>query len=141
MEVLVMSTNAAVQGCSMSIIMVNSMFSVLAHHISAVSPSVSLANFIDDCKVWSSERHHGKLQEALNEIQSFDAAVGQVLNVGETAVMSRFRKHLGSCVMLNSPFIPSMGVSLSDLHNERPGARLLSYSPPELIKPYRLSKR
>ena len=88
----VMSTNAAVQGCSMSIIMVNSMFSVLAHHISMVAPSVSLANFIDDCKIWSSERHHANLQHALEEIQSFDASVGQVLNVGKTNVMSRFRK-------------------------------------------------
>ena len=87
-----MSTNAAVQGCSMSIIMVNSMFSVLAHHISMVAPSVSIANFIDDCKIWSSERHHANLQHALEEIQSFDASVGQVLNVGKTNVMSRFRK-------------------------------------------------
>ena len=88
----VMCSNSAVQACSLSIIMVNAMFAILTHHLQTVSPNVSLSSFIDDCKLWISQREHLQLQQAFSELQLFDQAVGQVHNSGKTYVLSRTKK-------------------------------------------------
>ena len=44
----VMSTNSTVQGCSLSILMVNSLYSVLSDAVSQNSPQVSLV-FVHRC--------------------------------------------------------------------------------------------
>ena len=76
----VMSTNSAVQGCSMSILMIKCACSVLTKHINSMTPQVSISTFIDDCKIWGPAVFEDQVVDAFNEICSFDEAIGQKLN-------------------------------------------------------------
>jgi len=72
----VMGTNAAAQGCSMSIIMVNSMYAILSAHLQRLYPKVSSACFIDDVKIWAMGLFSSGLEKAFNELVAYDTAVG-----------------------------------------------------------------
>ena len=88
----VMSTNAAVQGCSLSILMVNSMYSVLAQHLADVSPDSRFTSFIDDCKIWTVQTDTDQLKLAFEALSSFDDAIGQQINETKSTVLSKFQK-------------------------------------------------
>ena len=103
------------------------MFAVLSHHVSLVFPTVSLANFIDDCKIWSSSPHHTELLKAFQEVESFDIAVGQVLNIEKTVVMSRFKKKAARFLRdVRRPFTHKQGaksLGFSQRASKRPSAK------------------
>ena len=88
----VMSTNAAVQGCSLSILMVNSMYSVLAQHISTLTPDVHFASFIDDCKMWTVDQNPDQLKTAFAELSGFDECIGQKINDDKSVVLTKYQK-------------------------------------------------
>ena len=88
----VMGTNAAVQGCSMSIIMVNSMYAILSAHLQRLYPKVSSACFIDDVKIWAKGLFSSDLEKAFNELVAHDTAVGQKVNFDKTFLLARKTK-------------------------------------------------
>ena len=88
----VMGTNAAVQGCSMSIIMVNSMYAILSAHLQRLYPKVSSACFIDDVKIWAKGLFSSDLEKAFNELVAYDTAVGQKVNFDKTFLLARKTK-------------------------------------------------
>ena len=101
----VMSTNSAVQGCSLSILMVNSLYSVLSDVVSHNTTQVSLSSFIDDCKVWGSARFESQLVETFKIIQGFDETVGQVINPTKSKVLTRKQKRAKHFLLkVNQPF-------------------------------------
>ena len=87
-----MSTNAAVQGCSLSILMVNSMYSVLAQHISTLTPDVHFASFIDDCKMWTVDQNPDQLKTVFAEPSGFDECIGQKINDDKSVVLTKYQK-------------------------------------------------
>ena len=88
----VMSTNAAVQGCSLSILMVNAMYSVLAQHISSLTPDVQFASFVDDCKMWTIDQNPEQLKRAFSELNDFDECIGQSINDDKSVVLTKYQK-------------------------------------------------
>ena len=46
--------SSALQGCTMSILMVNGLFSILMNHVSRTCPQVQATTFIDDMKITNS---------------------------------------------------------------------------------------
>ena len=88
----VMSTNAAVQGCSLSILMINAMYSVLAHHVSGMTPEVQFASFVDDCKLWTINQNTEQLQIAFSELSAFDKCIGQQINDGKSIIFTKYQK-------------------------------------------------
>ena len=88
----VMGTNAAVQGCSMSIIMVNSMYAILSAHLQRLYPKVSSACFIDDVKIWAKGLFSSDLEKAFNELVAYDTAVGQKVNFDKAFLLARKTK-------------------------------------------------
>ena len=80
-----MGTNAAVQGCSMSIIMANSMYAILSAHLKRLYYCrVSSACFIGDVKIWAKGLYSPDLEKAFNEFVAYDTAVGQKVNFDKT---------------------------------------------------------
>ena len=101
----VMSTNSTVQGCSLSILMVNSLYSVLSDAVSQNSPQVSLSSCIDVCKVWGSARFESQLVETFKIIQAFDETVGQVVNPAKSKFLTRKQKRAKHFLLkVNQPF-------------------------------------
>ena len=88
----VMSTNAAVQGCSLSIIMVNSMYSVLADHLQRLAPQVRFSSFIDDCKMWTIQPDLSQLKHAFSQLSEFDSAIGQQFNEAKSSTLTKQKK-------------------------------------------------
>ena len=89
----VMCTNSAVQGCSMSVLMVNSMYAVLSSHMSNICPSINFSAFLDDTKIWTNTNEVHALSDAFTAINEFDVGVGQVLNEEKTTVATRRKKN------------------------------------------------
>lgn len=87
----VMSTNSAVQGCSMSILMINCAYAVLTQHLSSVAPQVSISTFIDDCKIWGPTSYEDQVVHAFHEVCNFDQAIGQKLNPIKSEVLGSSR--------------------------------------------------
>ena len=101
----VMSTNSTVQGCSLSILMVNSLYPVLSDAVSQNSPQVSLSSCIDVCKVWGSARFESQLVETFKIIQAFDETVGQVVNPAKSKFLTRKQKRAKHFLLkVNQPF-------------------------------------
>ena len=67
----VMCSNSAVQGCSLSILMVNSMYAVFAKHVEGICPAISFRSFIDDAKFWTGADNENQLKHALSEAEQF----------------------------------------------------------------------
>ena len=84
----VLSCNAAVQGCSMSVMMVNVMYSILVRNLQKVVPQVSISTFIDDCKIWGFQQFTHQVVEAFEYISEFDQSIGQVLNDKKSQVLA-----------------------------------------------------
>ena len=55
----VFSKNSAIQGCSMSILMVNAFYSIMTRAMTNQFHHVSIATFIDDANIWSSFHYRG----------------------------------------------------------------------------------
>ena len=115
----VMSTNSAVQGCSMSILMINCAYSVLTKHINSMTPQVSISTFIDDCKIWGPAVFENQVVDAFNEICSFDEAIGQKLNPTKSEILTvskaratRLNSKLARRLTIKSR-VKSLGRSLS----------------------------
>ena len=75
--------SSALQGCTLSILMVNSIFSVLMAHLNKTNktcPQVQATTFIDDMKVWAKRENIGMLQSALAETVEFDRLTGQLIS-------------------------------------------------------------
>jgi hypothetical protein len=92
----VLSCNSAIQGCSMSVMMVNVMYSVLIRSLQHSNPNISITTFIDDCKIWGPQSFSNELVAAFNEIATFDTAVGQSLNEQKSEILAR-SKEKGRC--------------------------------------------
>ena len=84
----VLSSNSAVQGCSLSILMVNTVYAVFASHVQDIAPSVAFRSFIDDAKMWTSEACQDELATALAAAESFDNEIGQVANPTKSSLLS-----------------------------------------------------
>ena len=80
------SLSAAVQGCSLSVLITNCVFAVWAKVIEQKTAEVSYSAFIDDAKAWSSIRHVDQLKTAWVLTNDFDEAIGQVVN-GKKSVL------------------------------------------------------
>ena len=89
---VVMGTNAAIQGCSLSILMVNGLAAVLTKRLRTVAPNVSSAVFVDDLKIWTKCTFSHDLQRAFDAISTFDTAVGQSINFHKTALLAKKSK-------------------------------------------------
>ena len=85
----VLYSNSAVQGCSMSILIVNTLYSVFANHLELVSPIVQFRSFIDDAKFWAPTRDEAQLRVAFQEVEEFDRSIGQQTNDRKTAVLAK----------------------------------------------------
>ena len=72
--------SSALQGCTLSILMVNGIFSVLMAHLNKTCPQVQATTFIDDMKVWAKRENIGMLQSALAETVEFDRLTGQLIS-------------------------------------------------------------
>ena len=70
----------ALQGCTLSILMVNGIFSGLMAHLNKTCPQVQATTFIDDMKVWAKRENIGMLQSALAEPVEFDRLTGQLVS-------------------------------------------------------------
>ena len=88
----VLCTNSAVQGCSMSVLMINSMFAVLSSYMTQACPSIKFSTFLDDSKIWTRSSDINGLVEAFQAIEGFDTSIGQALNVDKTIVATRRKK-------------------------------------------------
>ena len=115
----VLSSNSAVQGCSLSILMVNTVYSVFASHVQDIAPSVAFRSFIDDAKMWTSEACQDELATALAAAESFDNEIGQVANPTKSSVLTRqkakgkrFLKQVGQRFQVKKS-IKSLGFSQS----------------------------
>ena len=84
--------SSALQGCTLSILMVNGIFSVLMAHLNKTCPQVQATTFIDDMKVWAKRENIGMLQSALAETVEFDRLTGQLISEEKTTVVSRREK-------------------------------------------------
>ena len=84
--------SSALQGCTLSILMVNGIFSVLMAHLNKTCPQVQATTFIDDMKVWAKRENIGMLQSALAETVEFDRLTGQLVSEEKTTVVSRREK-------------------------------------------------
>ena len=82
----------ALQGCTLSILMVNGIFSGLMAHLNKTCPQVQATTFIDDMKVWAKRENIGMLQSALAEPVEFDRLTGQLISEEKTTVVSRREK-------------------------------------------------
>ena len=89
----VMCTNSAVQGCSMSILMINCMYAVLSRQLNTVCPSIKFSTFLDDSKIWTRTSDTNALVDAFKAIHEFDTGVGQVLNDEKTIVATRRKRN------------------------------------------------
>ena len=84
--------SSALQGCTLSILMVNSIFSVLMAHLNKICPQIQATTFIDDIKIWAKRENIGMLQSALAETVEFDRLTGQLISEEKTTVVSRREK-------------------------------------------------
>ena len=82
----------ALQGCTLSILMVNGIFSGLMAHLNKTCPQVQATTFIDDMKVWAKRENIGMLQSALAGPVEFDRLTGQLISEEKTTVVSRREK-------------------------------------------------
>ena len=85
----VFSSNSAVQGCSLSVLMVNVVYSVFAAHVQRIVPNVSFRSFIDDAKMWTAKEAVDDLARAFDDVDAFDQDIGQVANPRKTFVVTR----------------------------------------------------
>ena len=120
----VMSTNSAVQGCSMSIVMINCAYAVLAKQLENVAPQISMATFIDDCKIWGPLAFEHQVADAFDEICKFDESIGQRLNPTKSEVLGTSKakaKSLNSKLRVPltvKPRVKSLGRSLA-MNNQK----------------------
>ena len=84
----VWTANSALQGCSMSVLMINIMYSVMTRMIYAQCPGISLSSYIDDCKLWAPVSRTTDLIAAFRKIAEFDERIGQVLNLEKSQVLA-----------------------------------------------------
>ena len=85
----VLCSNSAVQGCSLCMLLVNSMYAVFAKFLEDSCPATSFRSFVDDAKIWSSVGNERELKRALLEAEHFDNAIGQVINDDKTTVLAK----------------------------------------------------
>ena len=85
----VLYSNSAVQGCSMSILIVNTLYSVFANHLVVTAPIVEFRSFIDDAKFWAPSCEEAQLERAFQEAEAFDRSIGQTTNDLKTAILSK----------------------------------------------------
>ena len=114
----VLSCNAVIQGCSMSVMMVNVLYSILVRSLQQVAPSVSITTFIDDCKFWCAQNSTGDLINAFEHLVDFDNSIGQILNEKKSEILAP-RKSLAKKIkgLIRRPFLISSQVkSLGRIH-------------------------
>ena len=116
----VLASNSAVQGCSMSIVMINSAYAVFATVLNNVCPSISFRSFIDDAKFWTPENNRGELANALSCVEQFDQSIGQVLNPEKTTLLTkrqakadRFLREVGRQSFRRKKTVKSLGYTQS----------------------------
>ena len=94
----VSTTDGAIQGCAMSLLMTNAMYSVWAIMAKQVSPHVSLATFIDDAKFWAREKDVAELGLLFQKSKEFDKDIGQFSRGFSPASCPLFRA-AGRCLL------------------------------------------
>ena len=116
----VLASNSAVQGCSVSIVMINSAYAVFATVLNNVCPSISFRSFIDDAKFWTPENNRGELANALSCVEQFDQSIGQVLNPEKTTLLTkrqakadRFLREVGRQSFRRKKTVKSLGYTQS----------------------------
>ena len=85
----VFSKNSAIQGCSMSILMVNAFYSIMTRAMTNQFHHVSIATFIDDAKIWGSFHYVDEIAGAFEFVRQFDKDIGQQLNPQKTEILAR----------------------------------------------------
>ena len=70
--------SSTLQGCTLSIQMVNVFVLDLKAHRNKTSPQVQATTFIDDMKVWAKRENVGMLQSVLAETVEFDRLIEQL---------------------------------------------------------------
>jgi ribonuclease HI len=79
--------NGLVQGCSLSVVLVNVLFAILRQRISNEVPTAKGAGYLDDLKIWNK----GCVEDIVQVwkiSERFDALSGQVANVKKSLVFS-----------------------------------------------------
>ena len=126
----VLSSNAAIQGCSFSVLMIHCMYSILAKALDTQHPNVGFASFIDDAKIWAKQDFLQELHDAFVTLETFDKDVGQVLNPKKSVVLAKSKKVQKQFVKrVQRPFEIAAHVrSLGRFHSMRKasGAKLLT---------------
>ena len=84
----VLSCNSAVQGCSFSVLMIHSMYAILARSIDRTFPDISIATFVDDAKNLDQSQPGGLLVDAFHFIEQFDTDIVQSLDSKKSAVLA-----------------------------------------------------
>ena len=84
--------NSAVQGCSMSIILVNALYAIMTRAVSSSFTQVSVATFIDDAKIWGSFDFVDQLAQFFEAIKQFDVDIGQSIHPEKTQILCRRTK-------------------------------------------------
>ena len=87
----VLHCNGVVQGCAFSVLFANLIFSVFAKKVEAL-PGVSFSAFIDDTKLWASQKDLPSLIDATTKLQAFDRAVGQFQNDAKSALLTKKKR-------------------------------------------------
>ena len=88
----VQSFNSAVQGCSMSIVLVNALYAIMTRAASPSFTQVSVATFIGDAKIWGSFDFVDQLAQSFEAIKQFDVDIGQSIHPEKTQILCRRTK-------------------------------------------------
>ena len=118
------SHNGIVQGCSLSVTMINVLFAVLHKRMVKVCPQIRLSLFLDDLKFWLRKRYSRQFRKVWEQIQIFDRLSGQRTNTKKTVLFATKRslaKTVAKCLPKEVKIervIKSLGFS----HNTTKGA-------------------
>ena len=84
--------HSAVQGCSMSILVTNAIYTVWRAHLVSEGVDIHTSTFIDDCKFWTKSSQTLQLSQAYQLTSEFDADIGQVQNSAKSTVAAPTKK-------------------------------------------------
>ena len=83
--------NGMVQGCALSVLSLNMLYSVWRRDLERVCPAISCSCFLDDLKFWDNcVKDDGQvLAEAFVHVLEFDTVIGQKINEDKSEIFAR----------------------------------------------------
>ena len=111
------------QGCSLSILVINSLFSVFVRHLQDRAPLIKPIFYVDDCHLYTDTGNVPQLQDALQCSIDFDTLTGQSVNSAKSFTFSTdpsTRKQLAS--LFHDPMPKTQGLLLGHpftVHNNK----------------------